>query len=215
MKIRRELGVPRLGLGFRAWDGDALRSAAVRSVGNGVPAGAPRAEAVNASAWVRTKRDQTLRPQVQRKKRSTPTAGPVPDDWSDQTPMRLAGARRLKDQRQTPTAGLDRGRRDSSTPPDPVRAACGELRQIRSGSIPSWETLPESESDPSGHTRATGIVPPRFLWSETLVKPNNAVIVAAFAAAKEALQHPLRQIPQSVNRNRHPAQLLPPPSKAE
>ena len=162
----------------------------------GVPAGAPRAEAVNASAWVRTKRDQTLRPQVQRKMRSTPAAGPVPDDWSDQTPMRLAGARRLKDQRQTPTAGLDRGRRDSSTPPDPVRAACGELRQIRSGSIPSWATLPESESDPSGHARATGIVPPRFLWSETLVKPNNTVIITAPGALKEVLQHPPGDFPK-------------------
>ena len=31
----RELEVPRLGLGFRAWDGDALRSAAMRLNGLG------------------------------------------------------------------------------------------------------------------------------------------------------------------------------------
>ena len=80
----------------------------------------------------------------------------------------------------------------------PARAACGELVQIRSGSIPSWATLPESESSvrscPGNRDRA-----PRFLWSETLVKPNNAVIVAAAAAAKEGLQHPFRQLPPSVN----------------
>ena len=76
---------------------------------------------------------------------------------------------------------------------DPARAACGELRQIRSGSIPSWATLPESESSvgsyPGNRDRA-----PRFLWSETLVKPNNAVIVAAPAAAREGFRHPLPRL---------------------
>ena len=84
---------------------------------------------------------------------------------------------------------------------DPARAACGELGQIRSGSIPSWETLPESESSvrsyPGNRDRA-----PRFLWSETLVKPNNAVIVAAPAAAREGFWHPLRQLPKSVHQSR-------------
>ena len=49
----------------------------------------------------------------------------------------LNGALRKRDL-NTPTAGLDRGRRARSNPPGPVRAACGELRQIRGGSIPSW-----------------------------------------------------------------------------
>ena len=50
-----------------------------------------------------------------------------------------------------------------------ARAACGELRQIRSGSNSLVGDLPESESsvrsDPGNRDRA-----PRFLWSETLVE---------------------------------------------
>ena len=54
----------------------------------------------------------------------------------------LNGARREKDL-NTPAAGLDRGWRAASNPPGPVRAACGELHRIRSGSIPSWGPLGE------------------------------------------------------------------------
>ena len=50
-----------------------------------------------------------------------------------------------------------------------ARAACGELRQIHSGSISLVGDLSESESsvksDPGNRDRA-----PRFLWSETLVE---------------------------------------------
>ena len=50
-----------------------------------------------------------------------------------------------------------------------ARAACGELRQIRSGSNSLVGDLSESESsvrsDPGNRDRA-----PRFLWSETLVE---------------------------------------------
>ena len=185
--MRRWVGTPRLGLGCLA-----KRRHAPQRVG--VPAGARRAEAGNASAWVRTKRDQSLRPRVQRKKRSTSAAGPLPDDRSDQTPMRLAGVRWLKDQRQTPTAGLDRGRRDSSTPP--IRPALLAESYVKSAAAAFPLGRPfQRANHPSGHTRATGIVPPRFLWSETLVKPNNAVIVAAPAAAKEGFRHPLPRLP--------------------
>ena len=55
-------------------------------------------------------------------------------------------------------------------------------------------------------------MPPRFLWSETPAKPNNAVIVAAAAAAKEGFRHPLRQIPQCDNKTHkpcHPNDALP------
>ena len=173
--MRRELGVPRLGLGFRAWDRYALRSAdraPQRWVG--VPAGAPRAEAINASASARTKRDQTLRPGSNgRSDQLQP---------QDRCPMA-----------EGPTSNSNRrtgpGTKGFINSVDPARAACGELGQIRSGSIPSWETLPESESsvrsDPGNRDRA-----PRFLWSETLVKPNNAVIVAAAAARRRGLPAP-------------------------
>ena len=98
---------------------------------------------------------------------------------------------RLKE-RSTPTAGLVSNDRGTNVKPRPedwtedgglehsagsTRAASGEQSQIRSGSIPSWATLPESESNPSGHTRATGIVPPRFLWRETSEKPDNAISI--------------------------------------
>ncbi len=98
----------------------------------------------------------------------------------------VSNAQQLK--RSTPTAGRvskDRGTNVKPRPPDwtedgglehsagSARAASGEQSQIRSGSIPSWATLPESESNPSGHARATGTVPPRFLWRETSEKPDN------------------------------------------
>ena len=69
----------------------------------------------------------------------------------------------------TPTAGLDRGRRTSVNSVVSARAAsCGELGQVRFGSIPSWATGGERiilRSCPCDRDRA-----PRFLWSETLVK---------------------------------------------
>ena len=111
------LGIPRRGL-------DSGRGAA--------------SNAANASARVGTQRDQPPRPRC-------PATGAVNSNSPDRCPADpggqpepLDGARQPEELRQTPTAGLDRGRRAASNPPGPVRAACGELRQIRSGSIPSW-----------------------------------------------------------------------------
>ena len=50
----------------------------------------------------------------------------------------------------------------------PARAACGELRQIRSGSVPSWAT--------SRPARAEG--EPQISMAGTAGKPDNGVIVA-------------------------------------
>jgi len=111
------LGIPRRGL-------DSGRGAASR--------------AVNASARVGTQRDQPPRPRCLATRAVNPNSPDgCPADPGGQ-PGPLDGARQLEELRQTPTAGLDRGRRAASNPPGPVRAACGELRQIRSGSIPSW-----------------------------------------------------------------------------
>ena len=55
MKMRRWVGIPRLGWGFLMKRDRALRWVGVR-------AGAPQTRPTNASAWVRTERDQTLRP---------------------------------------------------------------------------------------------------------------------------------------------------------
>ena len=86
--------------------------------------------------WERSAVKRSI-PVARLRERSTPITGRVSSDERDQ-PQPLNNARQPEELRQTPTAGLDRGRRDSSTPPVPVRAACGELRRIRSGSIPSW-----------------------------------------------------------------------------
>ena len=137
-------------------------------------AGPPRGEPANASASARTKRDQTLRPGSNgRSDQLQP---------QDRCPMA-----------EGPTSNSNRrtgpGTKGFINSVDSARAACGELGQIRSGSIPSWETLPESESSvrsyPGNRDRA-----PRFLWSETLVKPNNTAIVAAAEIAGEVFQHP-------------------------
>ena len=85
---------------------------------------------------------------------------------------RKTGAQRVKDQRQTSTAG--RGPRTKDQ---------GQLRRfgprwvrrtnvkLRSASIPSWETLRS--------TRATGITHPGFYGRKPWRKPNNALIITA------------------------------------
>ena len=105
---------------------------------NRVPAVAPRAVPVNASTWVGPERDQSHPPRrpVAGVTSSRHRTGAQRPEGS--APERGTVARQQEELRQTPTAGLDRGLRTSSTPPGPVRAACGELGQIRSGSIPSW-----------------------------------------------------------------------------
>ena len=68
----------------------------------------------------------------------------------------------------TPTAGLDRGRRARSTPSYQPALPAKDQRQLRFGSIPSWETGGERiilRSCPCNRDHA-----PRFLWSETLEK---------------------------------------------
>ena len=90
---------------------------------------------------LRTKRKARSVPGVQRMKRSTPTARPVPSERrtnvkpqpQDQCPTgegptsnfnRQTGVRGVKDQRQTSTAGLGRGRRTNVNSVDSARAAC-------------------------------------------------------------------------------------------
>ena len=92
----------------------------------GIPAGAPRAMPGNASAWVRTTRDQAPRSRG-------PASGAI-------NPSRQAGAQQPEELRQTyrdNSPGWTGDEGIHQLRPHPVRAACGELRQIRSGSIPS------------------------------------------------------------------------------
>ena len=128
------------------------------------------------------------------------------------SPGPLNGARQPEDL-NTPTAGLDRGRRAKSTPPGPVRAACGELRRIRSGSIPSWGLSGERiilTVNPGNRDRA-----PRFLWPETLEKPDNTAIITSAGTGKDPLRDPPGNFAQSVDKNGHPAPLPPPAPRGQ
>ena len=76
----------------------------------------------------------------------------------------------------TPPVGLDRGRRATSTPPGPVRAACRELTSNPQRQRSLLGTLGRA-NHPYSQTRARGGAP-RFLWLEILEKPENHSIVA-------------------------------------
>ena len=77
---------------------------------------------------------------AQRKERSTPTARPVSSDGSDQLPTtgRVSNGRRTNVKLQPPD--LDRGRRATSNPSVRSALPAKDQRQLRFGSIPSWET---------------------------------------------------------------------------
>ena len=102
----------------------------------------------------------------QRKERSTPTVRRVSSGRSDQ--LQSLNGCPAGEGLITPTAGLDRGRRAKSTPSFRSALPAKDQRQLRFGSIPSWETGGERiilRSYPCNRDHA-----PRFLWSETLEK---------------------------------------------
>ena len=132
---------------------------------------------------------------VQRMKRSTPTGRLVPNGRSDQPrPSGGCPAEEAMNSNSlngcptgegliTPTAGLDRGRRAKSTPSYQPALPAKDQRQLRFGSIPSWETGGERiilQSDPCNRDRA-----PRFLWSETLVKSQTVQSLSPFPAPQK------------------------------
>ena len=74
-----------------------------------------------------------------------------------------------------------------------LERALQEGVKLRFSSIPSWETGGERiilRSYPCNRDHA-----PRFLWSETLEKPNSAVIIGGLSPAKEGLRLPFRKPP--------------------
>ena len=146
---------------------------------------------------VKTKRSERSVPRVQRMRRSTPTVRRLPNGRSDQP--RPSGGCPAGEGLITPTAGLDRGRRTSVNSVVSARAAsCGELGQVRFGSIPSWATGGERiilRSDPCNRDRA-----PRFLWSETLVKSLTVQSLSPFPAPqKRACKTPQANCRQIVH----------------
>ncbi len=87
------------------------------------------------------------------------------------TPSRWTGARRVKDQRQTSTAGLGRGRRTGVNSVDSARAACeGPTSNSASAAFPRGR--------PFRSSRATGITHPGFYGRKPWKKPNSAPIIA-------------------------------------
>ena len=80
------------------------------------------------------------------------------------------GARREKDLRQTPTAGHGPRTKDlrQTSSFRPVLLAESYVKST-AAAFPSWATF-QRANHPSSQTRATGIAPPGFLWSETLVE---------------------------------------------
>ena len=66
---------------------------------------------------------------------------------------------------------------DLNTPP--LRPALPAESNLKSASAAFPRGPPGGERiNPQGQARATGTVPPRFLWQETSEKPDNAVIVS-------------------------------------
>ena len=144
----------RPGLGYRlgcGMPGEAHR--ALQWVG--VPAGAPRAVPGNASAWVRTERDQAPR-----------SRGPAPGAIN---PSRQTGAQQPEELRQTPTRRAGPGTKGFinsvwSGPRCLRRATSNPQRQH------SLAGTFRRANHPYGQTRATGIVPPGFYGRKPWIK---------------------------------------------
>ena len=124
----------------------------------------------------------------------------VPTDRSrtkQRTPSGVSSGRRTYVKLQP--SDVDRRRGTNVNHVDPVRAACGELRRIRSGSIPSWATRqranPSVRSDPGNRDRA-----PRFLWRETLVESQTVpTIIAAPDAQGDPSRHTIASTGKRCN----------------
>ena len=90
------------------------------------------------------------------------------------------------------------------------RARSNPQRQDSLVGDPSRERIRSVRSYPGNRDRA-----PKISMVGNLGKAKQHGHYHSLRSIKRGLAAPPQQIPQSVNRNRHPAQLLPPPSKAE
>ena len=138
---------------------------------------------------LRTKRKARSVPGVQRKKRSTPTARPVPSER--RTNVKLQPPNWCP-RGEGPTSNFNRRTGPRTKDQCQLRRfgpRC--LRRtnvkLRIDSIPSWETLRS--------TRATGITHPGFYGWKPWKKPNNAPIITAPTTQREGFRHPFRRLP--------------------
>ena len=148
------VGIPSLGLGCLVKRRHALRWVLV-------PAGAPRAEAINASAWVvRTRHGTRQVPVARWQERSTPITGRVPSDRRDQ-PRPPNGVQRVKDL-NTPTRWTGPGTEGYinsawSGPRCLQRATSNPQRQHSLVGDPSRERIRSVRSYPGNRDRAPKI----------------------------------------------------------
>ena len=158
--------------------------------------------------WLRTKRRMCSVPCVQRKERSTPAVRRCPAGeainpnrqtsarrMEQSTPARRTGAQREKDQRQTPTAGLDRGRRATSNPPVRSALPAKDQRQLRFSSSTLVGDRGRANHPPVGPVQQGSRTQVSMVGN--LGKPNSEVIIAAPGAAKEGLQRPFQRLRQN------------------
>ena len=156
MAMRRWIRVPRLGLGYQV-----KRTVRSRVV---VPAGAAGAKpAPTPQPGLEQSAAKRSVPDAWQRRRSTSATWQTSDERSSQfqasdgcpatggiSSEPLNGARREKDLNTPPPDWT--GNEGLKHPANPARAACRELRQIRSGSIPSW-------ADPSGERIIRQVIP--------------------------------------------------------
>ena len=109
-------------------------------------------------------------------------------------PMSSSRSDQLRTTERCPTAGGSTSNPDRETGPrtedlntPPLRPALPSESNLKSASAAFPRGRPRGERiNPQGKARATGTVPPRFLWRETSEKPDNAVIVSHTHASRIA-----------------------------
>ena len=147
-----------------------------------------------------------LRPGVQRMRRSTPSAGRLPNGRSDQPqpPDGCPVTEAINFQPQdgcpagegliTPTAGLGPRTKDQRQ----LRRfgpRCLRRTNVNSA-VPAFPRGRPGESESSsGHARATGITHPGFYGRKPWKKPNSTLIINGPRPAKEGLRPPFRKPP--------------------
>ena len=176
------------GLGYRAVGWDSSRGAA--------------SSATNASARAGTQRDQPPRPRC-------PATRAVNSNSPDECPATgRISSQPLNGRPAAGGAASNSNRRTGPGTESCVKSAWSGPRCLRRAtSDPQRQhsllgTFGRA-NHPYGQPGQQGIVPPEFLWLETLEKPDNTVIITGAGAGKDPLRHPPGDFPQTANKKVH------------
>ena len=186
-----------LGWDTEPWDGlPGETPPAPRWVG--VPAGAPPATpSTPRPGWARSGTNRRV-PAVQRPERSTPVIGQVSSGpgWSTRTTGRCpaAGGAASNSNRRT-GPGTESCVKSAWSGPRCLRRATSNPQRQRS----LLGTLGRA-NHPYGQPGQQGVVPPGFLWLETLENPDNTVIITGAGTEKDPLHHPPAIFPKLAAR---------------